>query len=64
MGRPMASNILAKLPHASLLVWNRTAAAAESFAASSGGRARAAATPREVVQGASVTFAMLADSRL
>jgi len=61
MGAPMARNILAKLPHASLLVWNRTSSVAESFAAASGGRARAVATPREAAAGASVTFAMLAD---
>ena len=61
MGRPMALNVLSKVPGASLLVWNRSAAVAEAFARDSGGRARAVATPREAVAGASVTFAMLAD---
>jgi len=61
MGAPMARNILAKVPGSTLLVWNRTAAVAEAFAAASDGRARAVATPREAAAGASVTFAMLAD---
>jgi len=61
MGRPMAANILSKVPGATLLVWNRTAAVSEHFAATSGGRARAVASPREVAAGADVTFAMLAD---
>jgi glyoxylate/succinic semialdehyde reductase len=61
MGRPMAANILKKLPHASLVVWNRSPAAAEAFVAECCGRARAAASPREVAAASSVTFAMLAD---
>jgi 3-hydroxyisobutyrate dehydrogenase-like beta-hydroxyacid dehydrogenase len=57
MGAPMAANLVAA-GH-DVVVWNRTAARAEAFAAEHG--ARAAATPAEAVRGREVVITMLAD---
>ena len=58
MGLGMAKNLLTKRPH-HLLVWNRDASKAEALAAEFPGRVTVAATPKEVVSTAQVTFSML-----
>ncbi|HJU73460.1 MAG TPA: NAD(P)-dependent oxidoreductase, partial [Gemmatimonadaceae bacterium] len=55
---PMAGHVAANFP---LVVWNRTRAKAETFAATHG--ARLAATPREAVQDADVVVTCLPTSR-
>ncbi len=56
IGRPMAAR-LATAPDVSLVVWNRTAGKAASFAAEHG--ARHAATPADAVRGADVVITCL-----
>lgn len=58
IGRPMAVRVAARFP---LTVWNRTGARAAEFAGTTG--ARAAATPREAVQGAPIVITCLPTSR-
>jgi 3-hydroxyisobutyrate dehydrogenase len=58
IGQPMAGHLARA--H-SLVVWNRTAAAADQFAAANG--CRAASTPREAVAGAEVVLTCLPTSR-
>jgi len=58
IGKPMAGHLARA--H-TLVVWNRTTAAADRFAAATGGRA--AATPREAVAGADVVLTCLPTSR-
>jgi len=57
IGRPMAVRVASRFP---LSVWNRTAARAAEFAAETG--ARAAATPREAVQGTPIVVTCLPTS--
>lgn len=54
----MAKNLLTKRKH-HLMVWNRDASKAEALAAEFPGRVTVAATAREVVGTAQVTFSML-----
>jgi 3-hydroxyisobutyrate dehydrogenase len=57
IGRPMAARVAARFP---LTVWNRTGARASALAAEVG--ARAAATPREAVAGATIVITCLPTS--
>jgi 3-hydroxyisobutyrate dehydrogenase len=57
IGRPMAARVAARFP---LTVWNRTGARASALAAEVG--ARAAATPREAVAGATMVITCLPTS--
>jgi 3-hydroxyisobutyrate dehydrogenase len=57
IGRPMAARLAARFP---LSVWNRTGARAVDFASETG--ARAASTPRDAVQGATIVLTCLPTS--
>jgi 3-hydroxyisobutyrate dehydrogenase len=59
IGRPMARHLAP--PRFDLIVWNRTSAKAEAFAAETG--ASTASTPAEVVAGADVVITCLPSSR-